>query len=153
MNNNKTVVINGRVQKINTFGVIDLTNKQDVDKMNEQRKRSHKKSFSLKFGIQQKSFGDVIDLITRKTGIKWIITKLFKECGCEKRRQYFNKWNLYIPFLYVDNKFFVPKDIKVSKLVTTVLDNTNSNEEDKPIPRSLLQKQKKPCSCGANQGI
>lgn len=153
MNTNKTVVINGRMQKINTLGVIDLTNKQDIDKLNKQRKQAHKKSFSLKFGIKQNSFGDVIDSITRKTGIKWLITKLFKECGCEKRRQYFNKWNLYIPFLYIDNKFSNPKDIKVSELVTTVLDNGNNNEEDKPIPRNLLQKQKKPCSCGANQTI
>jgi hypothetical protein len=152
MNTNKTVVINGKMQKINTLGVIDLTNKQDIDKLNKQRKESHKKSFSLKFGIRQKPFGDMIDFITRKTGIKWLITKLFKECGCEKRRQYFNKWNLYIPFLHIDNKFPIPIDIKVEKLVTTVLDNGN-NEEDKPIPRNLLQKQKKPCSCGANQGI
>jgi len=153
MNTNKTVVVDGKMQKINISGVIDLTNKQDINKLNEHRKRLHKKSFSLKFGIQQKPFGDVIDLITRKTGIKWLITKLFKECGCEKRRQYFNKWNVYIPFVYMNNNFVIPKDIKVAELITTVLDNGNNNEEDKPIPRNLLQKQKKPCSCGANQTI
>ena len=150
MNKTKTVVVNGKMQKIDTSGVIDLTDKKEIDDLNTYRKQSHKKSISLKLGIYQRPLGDVIDSITKKTGIKWLVTKLFKECGCEKRRQYFNKWKIYIPFLYLDNKLAPPKDIKPAELVTINLD-TNNQEEHKPISRSLLKKQKKPCNCGAKR--
>tara|TARA_E500000318_G_scaffold112062_1_gene133826 strand:+ start:7089 stop:7289 length:201 start_codon:yes stop_codon:yes gene_type:complete len=39
-----------------------------------------------------KGLGDVIELITRFTGIKWLVKKVFGEdCGCEDRKVYLNK--------------------------------------------------------------
>lgn len=50
---------------------------------------------TLKIEIKTYSLhiGDIIDFITRKTGIKALIVKLTNgNCGCEARRKKFNKW-------------------------------------------------------------
>lgn len=40
--------------------------------------------------------GDLIELITRYTGIKWFVNKVFKNnCGCYKRKQKLNKIELW----------------------------------------------------------
>ena len=150
MNNNKTVVINGQKHQMNLTGIIDLTNKNQIDQVNKKRKEEYKKSFSLKFGIRQVGAGDVIDYLTRKTGIKWLILKLIKNCGCEKRRQYFNKWNIFIPYVFVDNKLEYPREIKVQELTTVTLDN-GGNEISQPISRDAIKNKRKPCNCGANR--
>ena len=66
MNNNKTVVINGQKHQMNLTGIIDLTNKNQIDEVNKKRKEEYKKSFFVKFGIRQVGAGDVIDYITKK---------------------------------------------------------------------------------------
>jgi hypothetical protein len=148
MNTNKTVIINGIKQQINTSDILELTDKQQMKSWNEQRKKNYKKSISIKFGFLEKPVGDIIDTITKKTGLKWLITKLFKECGCEKRRQYFNKWNFYIPFVYIDNRLSLPEDWKTSELVTIDLKDSN-HKEHKPLSRNLVRNPKRSCNCGA----
>jgi hypothetical protein len=41
--------------------------------------------------------GDRIEQITTVTGIKWIISKLFKkDCGCKERKEKLNNLNIKI---------------------------------------------------------
>jgi hypothetical protein len=35
--------------------------------------------------------GDLIEKITTYTGIKWLVEKLFNDCGCDKRKDKLNK--------------------------------------------------------------
>ena len=36
--------------------------------------------------------GDVIEVITKYTGIKWLVHKIFgKDCGCDKRKEKLNQ--------------------------------------------------------------
>lgn len=35
--------------------------------------------------------GDLIEKITTYTGIKWLVKKLFKDCGCDERKDMLNK--------------------------------------------------------------
>lgn len=42
-----------------------------------------------------KGLGDLIEIVTKYTGIKWIWNKLYPDCGCEGRRE---KLNVKIPF-------------------------------------------------------
>ena len=43
--------------------------------------------------------GDLIELITKYTGIKWLVNKiskaLGKDCGCEKRKEDLNEIELF----------------------------------------------------------
>jgi hypothetical protein len=40
--------------------------------------------------------GNLIEIITRYTGIKWIVKKLFGEdCGCKERQDKLNDINLW----------------------------------------------------------
>tara|TARA_R100000541_G_scaffold10644_2_gene18615 strand:+ start:1069 stop:1203 length:135 start_codon:yes stop_codon:yes gene_type:complete len=41
--------------------------------------------------------GDLIELITKYTGIKWLVKKIFKgkDCGCEKRKEDLNDIELW----------------------------------------------------------
>lgn len=45
-----------------------------------------------------KGLGDLVELFTRFTGIKWIVKKFTKitgiDCGCDKRRDNWNKIKL-----------------------------------------------------------
>lgn len=39
-----------------------------------------------------KGLGDVVEIITRYTGIKYIVKKFFGEdCGCDRRQEFLNK--------------------------------------------------------------
>tara|TARA_Y100000401_G_scaffold37506_1_gene28148 strand:+ start:1014 stop:1163 length:150 start_codon:yes stop_codon:yes gene_type:complete len=40
---------------------------------------------------KSKGLGDTIWKITEKTGIKKVVEKISKDCGCEKRRDKLNK--------------------------------------------------------------
>jgi len=39
--------------------------------------------------------GDFIERITYYTGIKWLVKKLFKDCGCDKRQEELNDIELW----------------------------------------------------------
>ena len=57
------------------------------------------KVFKIKLNFVSLHIGDIIDYITKKTGIKKLIIKLTNgNCGCEARRIKFNKW-FQIPIL------------------------------------------------------
>jgi hypothetical protein len=57
------------------------------------------KVFKIKLNFVSLHIGDIIDYITKKTGIKKLIIKLTNgNCGCEARRVKFNKW-FKIPIL------------------------------------------------------
>ena len=58
------------------------------------------KVFKIKLNFVSLHIGDIIDYITKKTGIKKLIIKLTNgNCGCEARRIKFNKW-FKIPIIY-----------------------------------------------------
>ncbi len=48
---------------------------------------------------QMKGLGDMIEKVTEKTGVKWVVDKVAektgKDCGCGKRR---DKLNQAVPF-------------------------------------------------------
>ena len=101
------------------------------------------------FGIVKKyiGFGDIIEFITKHTGIKYLIVKITKgNCGCEKRRKRFNAF-LQIPyfsFYYKDTTILdVDNSIKHVKMFTS---NTPPMDED--MKKEILSKRK-PCGCGA----
>ena len=72
---------------------------------------------------------------------------MFKECGCEKRRIYLNKWNIFLPYarFFKDVKGY--KELKPAPMVTEVLNNNLPSTEG-PIPRSLVGQGRKSCGCG-----
>ena len=40
--------------------------------------------------------GDLIEIITTYTGIKWLVKKLYKEdCGCDERKEQLNDIELW----------------------------------------------------------
>ncbi len=41
--------------------------------------------------IKSKGFGDTVEKFTSATGIKTVVKKVFKECGCNKRKEWLNK--------------------------------------------------------------
>lgn len=56
-------------------------------------KLEFKKTFNFDVVFVSLHIGDIIDFITRMTGIKKLIVKLTNgNCGCEARRKKFNKW-------------------------------------------------------------
>jgi hypothetical protein len=147
-NNVHKVVVNGQIQVMDLSSGIDLTNQKHVDKINEERKANHKKYIALSFGLKQYGLGDVVDRITTITGIKWFIKKMFKECGCEKRRIYLNRWNIFIPYIFVSKKLNNYKELKAAPFVTEVLKNNTGAQDSGPISRNLLGKGRKTCGCG-----
>jgi hypothetical protein len=55
------------------------------------------KVFKIKLNFVSLHIGDIIDYITKKTGIKKLVIKLTNgNCGCEARRVKFNKWFNFI---------------------------------------------------------
>lgn len=41
-----------------------------------------------------KGLGDVVELFTRYTGIKWVVKKIFgADCGCDTRQILLNEWS------------------------------------------------------------
>jgi hypothetical protein len=93
--------------------------------------------------------GNVIDKITTYTGIKKIIKLIFKECGCEKRRIYFNKWNIYVPYFFVKlNLKSSIKDIEPVPMTQIKLsDPSDDGIKNIKIPRSVVKKSNSGCGC------
>lgn len=148
MNSNKTIVVNGVIQEMNVSDLVDITNHRHVKKYNEELKKNFKKSFYFGIGVKSFGLGNIVDKFTTLTGIKWLIKKIFKECGCEKRRKYLNKWNLYLPYFYYKlNSISSIKEMEVApKTEVYVGGKQNINEE--PLMRSLVEKKSKGCGCG-----
>ena len=147
MNSNKTVVINGSITEMNVSGMLDLSDPVQVKKYNETMKKQFKKSFSCGIGIKNFSLGNIVDKITTYTGIKKLIKLVFKECGCEKRRVYLNKWNVYLPYVFV--KFNLTsqfKELEVAPKSELRIGHEEAIPET-PIPRAMVKKAKSGCGC------
>lgn len=148
MNLNKTVVINGVVHEMNVSDLIDITNPKHVKFHNDQLKKNFKKSFYFGVGVKSFGLGNVVDKFTTISGIKWLIKKIFKECGCEKRRIYLNKWNVYLPYFYYRlNLKSSIKELTVAPK-TQVYVGGEQIDEPEPIMRSMVEKKSKGCGCG-----
>lgn len=128
-------------------GVQTVSDKQIEKLINKNKNVFYKKTFSINFYkslviIKNKiGIGDIVDFITKITGIKWLIIKITKgNCGCEKRRQLLNSW-LTIPFLYIKiiNPLFEDSEI---------VDHTNLYMELNKNRIINNQKPKKGCGCG-----
>jgi hypothetical protein len=39
--------------------------------------------------------GNLIEIITQYTGIKWLVKKIKPDCGCERRKNKLNKYKLW----------------------------------------------------------
>lgn len=147
MNLNRTIVIDGVIQEMNISDMIDITNPEQVKMYNEQLKNNFKKSFYFGFGIKSFGLGNIIDTFTTITGIKWLIKKIFKECGCEKRKKYLNKWNIYLPYFYYKiNLKFSGKELEVAPK-TQMYVGGKQDIDEKPLMRSLVEKKSKGCGC------
>lgn len=148
MSDNKTIVIDGKIQEINLSGMLDITDPIQVKKYNEYMKHNHKKNFKIGFGIKSFLLGNIVDGITTYTGIKWFIKLILKDCGCEKRRKYLNKWNIYLPYVFLNLnknlKYF--KELKVAPQIQDYPAG-HGDIENTPIPRSMVAKQRKTCNC------
>lgn len=152
MNFNKTVVTNGKISQVNVADLLDITDPKQVKQFNELRKQNFKKSFNCGIGVKSFGLGNIIDALTTYTGIKKIIKLIFKECGCEKRRKYFNKWSMYLPYVYfklnLKSNF---KDIEVVPQTEIYLGESNDVQEV-PIPRSMVKKSNSGCGCNKRKG-
>jgi hypothetical protein len=75
------------------------------------------KVFKIKLDFVSLHIGDIIDFITKKTGIKKLIIKLTNgNCGCEARRIKFNKW-FKIPVIFFKfDKLSYKNEIDLSKI-------------------------------------
>lgn len=146
-NGNRTVVINGSVREVNVSDLLDLTDPAQVKLFNEERQKNFKKSFYCGFGIKSFGLGNIVDKITTYTGIKAIIKLIFKECGCEKRRQYLNKWNIYFPYFFI--KLNLKSSLKYIEPLprTEVRINLDESEGSSVIPRSMVKKSNPGCGC------
>lgn len=127
-----------------------VTDKQIERMMNKDKNNLFKKDISFKIHKQlivKKSkigFGDIVDFITKITGIKWFIIKITKgNCGCEKRKLLFNKW-LTIPYFYV--KIVDPVYEEFNIIDTAIeINKKYKNRVTNPNPINL---PKKGCGCG-----
>jgi len=138
------------------------------------------KVFKIKLNFVSLHIGDIIDYITKKTGIKKLIIKLTNgNCGCEARRIKFNKW-FQIPIisfkfdkLNFKNKIDIGIAEESIEYVIKEEDIKNKNEQIyEQIKLNMINKQhniennlfvhntsngtptnKKPggCGCGANK--
>lgn len=147
MNTNKTVVIDGKIAEINISDVIDITNANQVKMYNDAMNKKFKKSFYCGVGIKSFALGNVIDTMTTYTGIKWLIKLIFKNCGCEKRRLFLNRWNLYLPYIFI--KLNLKSNIKPLEVAekTQIYVNGKSSEIEEKISRSLVKKSNPGCGC------
>ena len=42
--------------------------------------------------MNKKGLGDIVEIITKYTGIKWLVKKVVGEdCGCDERKEFLNK--------------------------------------------------------------
>ncbi len=148
-NGNKTIVVNGSIMETNISDLLDITNAKQIKAFNEERKKRFKPSFYCGFTIKSFGLGNVIDKITTYTGIKKIIKLIFKECGCEKRGIYFNKWNVYIPYFFIKlNLKSSIKDIEPVPMTQIKLSEPSADDiKNIKIPRSMVKKSNSGCGC------
>lgn len=57
------------------------------------RKRNNSKTVTAK---KSKGLGDSIEKVTKATGIKKVIEKIFPDCGCQERKEWLNKTFPYV---------------------------------------------------------
>lgn len=94
-----------------------------------------KKSLKIKFIKISLHIGDIIDFITRYTGIKkFIVWATNGNCGCEARRIKFNKW-FFLPFLNINLENFNYSDY-------IDYDNQNKNPLKKKLYKSYKEYRK-----------
>ena len=88
--------------------------------------------------------GDVIDFITKVSGIKWLIVKITKgNCGCEQRRKFLNKW-LTIPYFYIK----IENTLLEEPTVITPDINLKKNYKNRVTINPPASLPKKGCGCG-----
>jgi len=82
-----------------------------------------------------KGFGDTIDSITTKTGIKGAIKKIFGDsCGCEERRKKMNA--LYPNFKNI--RPFTDDEKKVFESIVPIIEKTNKLTPDQKNALNIL---------------
>lgn len=129
-------------------GVQTVTDNQIKKLLEKNKNIVYKKTISINFNknlLFEKNkigLGDIVDFITKITGLKWLIIKITKgNCGCEKRRKLFNKW-LSIPYLSVkidDPLFYDP----------ILIDGEDSYSKHKNrVINTQKTQPKKGCGCG-----
>jgi len=99
--------------------------------------------------------GDIIDFITRKTGLKTFIIWITKgNCGCEARRIKFNKYKLFyyvIKFreIYANDLLVVKKQKELFKNLKPMQPKiTKETPTHKPISKPIDHKEiKSSCGC------
>jgi len=111
--------------------------------------------------VKKLGFGDIIDFITKKTGLKWLIIYLTNgNCGCEARRIKFNKFKIPY-FITINIRQLYDSDYKVIKrndnliLKKLELKEQKENSFVPPINKKINEskpltpeKIKKSCGCG-----
>lgn len=61
--------------------------------------------------MKSKGLGDTIEKITKATGIKKVVDLLFDDCGCDARKEYFNKRYPYTIECFTQDEFNYLKPI------------------------------------------
>lgn len=105
------------------------------------------KTIKCKFVLVSLRLGDVIDFITRMTGIKKLIVKMTNgNCGCEQRRKNFNKW-FAIPILKIwfdnfdaDDKFKLQQKQKKNERKIATVNNSYYESVRKHITQQYIAK-------------
>jgi hypothetical protein len=137
---------------------LDFTNPELVTAAKESKKHLfYYRPFAIKLEwnrtlkIEIKTYslriGDIIDFFTRKTGLKSLIIKLTNgNCGCEARRQKFNKWfsipifkiwfddHDYEDAVVIRTRFYRKQRIQEQKLEEERLENLYDN-----VKRNIIE--------------
>lgn len=100
-----------------------------------------KKVFKIKLNFVSLHIGDIIDYITKKTGIKKLIIKLTNgNCGCEARRIKFNKW-FKVPIIFFKfDKLNYKDEINLAKIkqdAQDVIDQNNVKLSEEQIIENI----------------
>ena len=102
------------------------------------------KVFKIKLNFVSLHIGDIIDYITKKTGIKKLVIKLTNgNCGCEARRVKFNKW-FKIPVLLIKfDQLSYKNKIDIEKQEETeqdIIDKENAQRREEEIIENVKLK-------------
>ncbi len=89
--------------------------------------------------------GDVVESVTKATGIKKVVETLFDDCGCENRKEKLNKIRFQFPVVrcFTEEQYNQWTEIK---------DKSKITRDDQinviiPIYKHLFARQLKPMSC------
>jgi len=107
-------------------------------------------SVNKTFGIIKKyiGLGDIVEFITKYTGIKYIIIKITKgNCGCEKRRIKFNSF-LAIPYFLIYFKEATVNDLYKLESNTNKYPIQSKKHTEEDLGNML---PKKGCGCGTKK--